>query len=101
MPQEESLEQFNNVSSIVFLSLTFLLELVVAYRTKLRLDWSMIIISIAFLLSYSIRIIAISLPGFAFVALLATSTSIIQVMIFFFIFEMVSVQLFIQSETKS
>ena len=86
--------------SFILLTLTFTIEFIVAYKVRLRLDWSMIVISLAFLLSFSIRSIVLPFNQAASRMIQATASLIIQAMLYFFVFEMVNMQLFLQSESK-
>ena len=61
MSSEPSLKDYMGTLSIIIAIISLILELAVAYRTRMRLDWSMIIISLAFLLSFAIRTIVSTL----------------------------------------
>ncbi len=86
-----SLTETEEVLSIILLSISILLEVFVAYKVRLRLDWSMITISLAFLLSFLFRTIVTPMPLGVSRILQATAALLIQAMLFFFVFEMIKI----------
>ena len=69
-------------------ALSLALEVYVAVRVRMRLDWAMIVIALAYLVSFLFRTSFFPLPDAGIRLLNATASLVIQAIMYFFVFEM-------------
>lgn len=83
----------------VLFFVALLLEAYVLYRVKLRLDTSMIVISLAFLLQFFLRLPFLSYDGQGVNAFASLAHALMYALLYYFIFEMWRHQAKLQSDT--